>query len=192
MTDTAPSAELIAMRELALQKIGRNLVNFQRMESMLKYLLKFSNFSLPISQLARHFQGADRELRRKSMGNLVGPAARVLHQPHGEPPAPPADSKEVWVTYSFTVEGEGADPATWRKTMNAIVRERNTLVHRTAAECNLATVESCRALCEALDAQRERTLQPYQHLAELVRAIKESHQELATANFEPLPQRTTN
>jgi hypothetical protein len=192
MTDATPSAELIAMRELALQKIGRNLVNFQRMEAMLKYLLKFSNFSLPISQLAPHFQGADRELRKKSMGNLVGPIARVLHQPHGQPPAPLADSKEVWVTYSFTLEGEGADPAKWRKTMNAIVRERNTLVHRTAAECNLATVESCRALCDALDAQRERTLQPYQHLEELVRAIKESHRELATANFEQLPPRTTN
>jgi hypothetical protein len=170
-------ADLLAMRDLALQKIGRNLVNFQRMEAMLKFVLKFGSISVPISKLAPHLNAADRSLRRKPMGTLVDRAAEALH---GEPPPGPSDLKEVWITYSFTLEGEGASADTWRKAMRVVVKERNRLVHRTAAECNLTSIESCRALCDELDAQRERIVSSYQHLESLVRAIKESHEELAS------------
>jgi len=176
MGDPPMSADLLAMQDLALQKIGRNLVNFQRMEAMLKFVLKFGSISVPISKLAPHLIATDRSLRRKPMGTLVDRAAEALH---GEPPPAPCDLKEVWITHSFTLEGEGASAETWRKAMSVVVKERNRLVHRTAAECNLTSIESCRALCDELDAQRHRILPSYQHLESVVRAIKESNQELA-------------
>ncbi len=39
-------------RDLTLQKVGRNVVQFQRMEAMLKFILKIANFAAPASEVA--------------------------------------------------------------------------------------------------------------------------------------------
>jgi hypothetical protein len=39
------------LKEIALRKIGRNVVNFQKIEGMLKLLLSQSNFKSPISKI---------------------------------------------------------------------------------------------------------------------------------------------
>jgi hypothetical protein len=41
------------------------------------------------------------------------------------------------------------------------------------------SIESSRALCEDLDAQRDRIMTAYRHLESVVKAIRASHEELA-------------
>src|SRR5688572_20891532 len=64
-------------RDLTLQKIGRNVVNFQKMEAMLKFILKVANFAAPISKGTDHFAVRSKLYRTKPMGHLVDLAAKA-------------------------------------------------------------------------------------------------------------------
>ncbi|MGB5079949.1 MAG: hypothetical protein WBO23_04310 [Burkholderiales bacterium] len=170
-TDTAISDA----RDLTLQKIGRNVVNFQKMEAMLKFILKVANFAAPISKGLEHFETQAKLHRTKPMGHLVDLAAKALH---GEAPSVPKDAREVWVTHSVSLS-DGSQLKEWRKEFRRIVRERNSLIHRRLATWNPGSIESCRSLCEELDAQRERIRPAYEHLESVVKVIRETHEELA-------------
>jgi hypothetical protein len=61
-----------AARDLALRKIGRNVVNFQKMEVMLKFIVTFANFSVPMSQIVEHLQAALKNVRKAPMGGSRG------------------------------------------------------------------------------------------------------------------------
>jgi hypothetical protein len=63
--------------------------------------------------------------------------------------------------------------------MDAVVRERNVLIHRMLVSFDPSSLDSCNALSGLLDVQRERILPAYQHLESLVKAIRETHTEIA-------------
>ena len=87
-TDT----QLSDARDLTLQKIGRNVVNFQKMEAMLKFILKFAGFSAPLSKGRDRFEARANLHRTKPMGELVDLAAKALQ---GETPRLPQDARQV-------------------------------------------------------------------------------------------------
>jgi hypothetical protein len=167
-----------AARDTALQKVGRNVVNFQKMEAMLKFILVFSNFSTPISRTKEHLAKRARRVRKIPMGVLVTEASKALHD---EPPPGPEDPQEIWFSHSFTLGDGHSDPRMWRKAMRDVVKERNKLIHLMLASFNPSSIESCNALCAALDEQRERIIPAYEHLQSIVAAIRETHKELAAS-----------
>ena len=162
-------------RDLALQKIGRNVVNFQKMEAMLKFLLKFSNFSAPISKGREHLEAREQRHGTKPMGHLVELAAKSLRI---GAPSVPAQIDEAWMTYSISL-GDGAQKKVWRKELQRVVGERNALIHHMLVAWNPNSIESSRSLCDELDAQRDRVMGAYRHLESVVKALVESHQEVA-------------
>jgi len=169
-------SEVIAARNLALQKIGRNVVNFQKMEAMLKFILTFANFSVPASKTESYLQQKTKHLRTKPMGELVEHTAKILHS---EAAAPPPDVSELWVSLSLSLGEGGSDMKEWRREMRRIVKERNQLIHHMLVPFDPHSAESCNVLSIELDAQRERILDSYQHLESIVIAIREQHQYLA-------------
>lgn len=168
--------DIVATRDLVLQKIGRNVVNFQKMEAMLKFILKFANFTTPISETKSRLLLQANSVRKHPMGELVEKAAKALHS---EPPMAPPDIKEIWVSYSLNLSESGSDIREWRREMRRIVKERNLLIHHMLVSFNPHSPESCQALSVQLDEQRERILQAYEHLESLVTAMRDAHRDLA-------------
>ncbi len=168
--------DIVATRDLVLQKIGRNVVNFQKMEAMLKFVLTFANFTTPISDTESRLQQQANSDRKHPMGKLVEKAAKALHS---EPPMAPPDIKEMWVSHSLNLSESGSDIREWRREMRRIVKERNLLIHHMLVPFNPSSLESCHALIIQLDEQRERILQAYEHLESLVTAIRDVHRDLA-------------
>jgi hypothetical protein len=171
-----PDVDISSSRDLTLQKIGRNVVNFQKMEAMLKFILTIANFSVPASKIQTHLETQAKHLRAKPMGHLVDRAAEALH---AKAQSAPPDINEIWFSHSFSLSEGHSQLSDWRREMRRVVRERNALIHRMLALWNPNSVDSCRNLCEELDAQRERMLPAYKHLESVVKAIRESHEELA-------------
>jgi hypothetical protein len=93
-----PEVDISGARDLTLQRIGRNVVNFQKMEAMLKFILTVANFSAPASKLQTHLETQAKHLRTKPMGHLVERAARALH---AQAQAAPPDITEIWFSHSF-------------------------------------------------------------------------------------------
>jgi hypothetical protein len=59
------------VRQEALQKIGRNVVNFARLEAALKLLLSFANNAGTPSELARKQQDNIKQHSKKSFGIIA-------------------------------------------------------------------------------------------------------------------------
>lgn len=168
---------VLSARDLTLQKIGRNVVNFQKMEAMLKFVLTVGNFTGPISKTESLLNGNAKRVRSQPMGHLVEQAARALHS---DPPKPPPDIAEIWFSHSFSLKDGGSQLPQWRREMRRVVKERNSLIHNMLAAWNPNSLDSSMALCKELDGQRERIISAYNHLESVVLAIRESHQELAS------------
>jgi hypothetical protein len=168
-------SDIIAARDMTLQKIGRNVVNFQKMEAMLRYILVAANFSVPLAEVHKHLESEKQRIRKYPLGNLTEEAAKVLHSVAKKAPA---DIDEIWISSSFELGSGGSKLSDWRREMRRVVRERNELIHRMLASWNPNSIDSSRKLCAELDEQRERILSAYNHLESIAVAMRESHQEL--------------
>jgi hypothetical protein len=146
------------------------------MEIMLKFILTITNFSVPISKMQTHLETQAKHLHNQPMGRLVESAAKALHS---KPLSAPSDINEAWISHSFNLSDGGSHLPDWRREMQHVVRERNTLIHQMLSSWDANSLDSCHALCEKLDAQRESIINAYAHLESIVKTIRESHKELA-------------
>ncbi len=165
-------AELTEARNLALQKIGRNLVNFQRAEICLKLLLKALSFRGSLSELKM----ASKQPASKSripMGVLADKFVRGFLQEEPESPTAPVSHSEPWFSMTLKLEGGPEIQSHWKQELRALAKERNRLAHTMLESFNEHSTESCHSLGVALDAQMERVLPTIRQIQDLVRALNE-------------------
>ena len=143
------------LRNEALRKIGRNIVNLQKMERALKLLVVGSDVKGYISELKGVYQNRLASVERLSMGKLADNIIDILYSPADENADSPDDLKEAWVSFGFRIEGGAEQKKATKKALSLVVKERNKLVHQMLGEFDSASVESCRALIDLLDKQQE-------------------------------------
>jgi hypothetical protein len=175
MYETRPPLEVA--RDLALQKIGRNVVNFQKLEAMLKYISAFASLHGPVSELAETVATRTERLAKWPMGRLVNEASNVLHQDRESTEHSPAELADAWFSATLTVTTQ--DGREWRKVMEAVVAERNALMHQMLVTFDPNSLESCELLSAKLDEQRSRTIPAYEHVQSIVLTIRDSYQDMA-------------
>jgi hypothetical protein len=91
MTEIEHQSEL----DETLRKIGRNVLNFQRMEAMLKFLISHSRLEGTASELKSNRERAIDAVSRQTMGNLIkGFMSSVYSEPDKET-APIAEHEEI-------------------------------------------------------------------------------------------------
>jgi hypothetical protein len=155
-TDGPDGGDLAAQRDQALRKIGRNVVLFQQLESVLKYLAGAQHPSMPLSKAnATREQRADR-IRTRTLGQLAGGVVQALYADCAAESQGQAEITEPWLCMSFRIVADPVSIEASRKTLEALVGERNDLVHHLLSRWNLHDADRCRALSVELDEQRSR------------------------------------
>ncbi len=166
-------------RNLALQKIGRNLVHLQKLENMLKDLLAKNHLEGYPSSIADKATRRIEKVSKMTMGQVIHELATSLFD-HSEVSQGRLElSREPWISTKFTIEG-GPDAAQqWKREMTTILEARNQLVHHMLIGFDPQSIESCKSLSLALDAQREQLIPVYEHIRSLIVARKEALEELS-------------
>jgi hypothetical protein len=77
---SCPPPDLEVERNATLQKIGRNVVNLQKLEAMLKYLLVVSDHTAPASTFSSELAKRKELIGRMPMGVLVEKATREVFE----------------------------------------------------------------------------------------------------------------
>ena len=74
MTDEAAPRAQVRTPEIdeVLRRIGRNVVNFQQVEYLLKYLNTHAGVRSPASQFAARWEKHSETVHKKTMGDLAG------------------------------------------------------------------------------------------------------------------------
>ena len=103
--DTMESeVELEKAKNEVLRKIGRNMILFQQMERMLKYLITNGNVSGYISEIKANKEQRAETIHKQTMGQLVGQFLEDTHLGCDESIEEPEELKEAYLTLNFKVE----------------------------------------------------------------------------------------
>jgi hypothetical protein len=162
--------DLAALTNELFRRIGRNLMNFQRVEGMLKFLVANGQLRGPIKELSDIRAAQHTSVQRTTMGLLAGRFVDELLSDAGDPEEPSTPASDAWFSFKMTFESDAAASAELREGLRALVDERNDLVHHLQSRWDSTSVESTRALARELDEQRERLIPLYDHLQRIVRA----------------------
>lgn len=173
-------SSVAAVRDETLRKIGRNVVLFQELETVLKFLAAAQHPSMPLSQAQAERAERTESIRIRTLGQVAGQVVEELFAASHEESSAPAEINEPWVGFSFRLEGDPVENEKNKVTLKALIDERNDLVHHLLSRWNPRDVDSCNAVCAELDEQRLRIvaeIERYRAFANTVREMAREMQE---------------
>lgn len=148
-----------ASHDLILQKMGRNLLLFQKTEHVMKSLLELGRISLSESAP---------EVRKVSTQTL-GQVANIFKESHLGDKGPPATNGSDML-FAFTLEAPDLHEALERMTS-----DRNWFVHQFSSEFKLDTVENLDAAAIRLDEHHDKYQPLLSRLRDHHRDIREQY-----------------
>lgn len=167
---------LEAIKNEVMRKIGRNMLLFQQMEHMLKFLIVHGNFAGSVDEVREEQEALTAAVRNQSMGKLVR-----LFLKGGQPSTPAnalVEASPPAATISFAMQYSGQVGA-GRKTLKAIVDERNDLVHHLLPRLDPNSVDSWMDADRYLDQQREKLLPEIVTLERAIDLVERGRKEFA-------------
>ncbi|MDO9270555.1 MAG: hypothetical protein Q7T96_15740 [Methylobacter sp.] len=166
--------ELIKMRDEVFRKIGRNLLNFQKIELMLKHLITNGRMSGTMSEFKENQEQQATAVHRQTMGKLVGQFIENTFSELDDSPQSTAEPKEPYISFSFTVNADADFYENKRQALKSLVDDRNDLIHHLLPRFNPDSLDSCLEIEQYLDLQRERLIPEYDHLKSLIERLEEA------------------
>jgi hypothetical protein len=173
-----PDADIKAVRDEALRRIGRNVVLFQELEGILKFLAAAQHPSMPLSKVKATREGRAESSRVRTLGQVAGQIVEELFTDSDGDSSAPAKITEPWLAFSFRITGDLAEVEESRKSLKALIEERNDLVHHLLPRWNLRDADSCHALCAELDEQRRRIVIEIERYRAYANTLREAAVEL--------------
>jgi hypothetical protein len=159
-------------RDIALRAIGRNLVNFQKLEHCLKALVRTEHVAGPMSMLDEKVANRVTRTSQYTLGRAVQEWLRI--STFEQTPRPQTqDLFEPWISVSFSLPIDSERLAAHSEALNALAGERNEMVHLKLANFNFESDAECADLVRFLDAQNLRILEELAFLAPAIRALGE-------------------
>lgn len=140
-----------SLRESALARLGRNVLNFQRVEAQLKKLLGIRDLSVLQGSFAAAFAKRAEELQMISMGNLVNKLLSHTNKAEAQD-----SNTEIAFRIQFRLDGDPNYVEQLKTRLSNLVQERNNLIHQDLAGFNPNSEESCRHWSTRLDEQNTR------------------------------------
>lgn len=168
------------------RRVGRNLMNFQRVEGMLKFLVANGQLRGPIKELSVLRDTQTASVGRTTMGLLAGRFVDELLSDAGDIEDLPIAPSEAWFSFKMTFEVDSAASAALREDLRALVDERNDLVHLLQSRWDNKSVDSTHILLRQLDEQWERLIPIFEHLQHIVRTCSDGMR--AYAEFMASPE----
>ncbi len=156
--------DIEVVRTEALRKLGRNIVNFSKIEGILKYLLSVTQSEGLSTSTRNQFVDNHERFRKHTLGSLVGKLHNTVLVDDSQS-EPQLDSSELGMSWSFKATYSDPDFLTAQKqALSDIVAERNKLIHEDLALLDTSSIEDYYKLISFLDEQNPRLLA---HLEEL-------------------------
>lgn len=161
-----------------LRRIGRNVVNFQFVEHLLKRLTALSVPPGPASKTADRVAKHAEALNTSTMGILAGRLKDTILTPQPER-SPPDNIEEIWIGFQFSMEVEADFVDRHDKEMQALVDARNDLIHHFLPRWHATVNGDVSSALAYLDAQHAQSTQMMERLAGWVESMDECRRQHA-------------
>lgn len=165
------SLDLEEELNLTLQKIGRNVLHFQRMETMLKFLTSRSFLQGDVKNLKVNFSKNIKQSSQKTMGNLVKEYIDKIYLGKQE-------IDESQFSVQFRVKADESFILERKTALDEIVQQRNILIHQMLSQFDQTSISSCKKLSAALDKQEKMIKTEYMLIQEQVTALVNAYKQI--------------
>ncbi|CAD5983333.1 Genome sequencing data, contig C284 (plasmid) [Planktothrix agardhii] len=172
------SVNLEAVRNEALRKLGRNILNFSQIEAAFKELLSISQLKVTGKNLSdQSLEQLDRNqtrLQKQTLGDLAQEYnQKILRNASQSEPTP--DLSETEISLSYSVKVIYSDPVflkEQKRKLASIVAERNKLIHQDLGFLDTSSVEDYHNLITLLDEQNPRLLAQLEELKCIIEPMR--------------------
>lgn len=161
-----------------LRRIGRNVVIFQQVEHLLKFLNAHSEVIGPASQLSARLELRVAAVQKSTMGELAGKPVSSVLQTQAERTAPD-EIEEPWFGFRFTVGADAEFVDHHDQEMQALVGARNDLIHHFLPRWQSAANGDTDSALQYLNAQRADALRMLERLQGWAESLKVGRQQAA-------------
>ena len=167
------SVDIEVLRDEALRKLGRNIVNLAKIEAAFKHLLSVSQLEGTEKTISDQLGKNQTRLEKKTLGNLVGEFKKnILGDANQSEPKPNFSGAEI--SFSFKVTYNNPDFLKEQKRkLASLVAERNKLIHQDLAFIDTSSVEDYHNLITLLDEQNPRLLAQLEELRRMIESLRE-------------------
>jgi len=170
--------ELENAKNEVLRKIGRNMLLFQQVEHMLKFLIANGKVAGNFSEVKGNQEQQAATIHKQTMGQLVGQFLDNTFSECEESTEEPIELKEAYVSFTFRVESDAVYYETKKQALASILSDRNELVHHLLPRFNPHSIESCLETDQHLDQQREKLLPEIGMLRSMIDTLQEGKKKL--------------
>jgi len=148
------SKEIDILAHEAQRKIGRNIMNFQKIEFMLKYLISRSQCHGTISSFKNNLEKNESDIYKKSLGLL---AKDLFNTVYADPESiePPTDNNEPWISFKFSSETDISNQNDLKLQLENLINNRNELIHHKLHSIRTNSEADLKELIDFLDKQNE-------------------------------------
>jgi hypothetical protein len=163
-----------------MRKIGRNLLNFQQLENLLKFLVTHGEISGYASQLKLKQLKRSEAVGKQTLGKVAGQFfEQNFSACEGDEQLPEA-VKEPYFRARFQFDTESTNPKDKEERLSRLVVARNELVHHFLDRINPTSKKSLIEASDYLDSQREKIvleLEYYRNHVKSLRNLREAFSE---------------
>jgi hypothetical protein len=163
--------DIEVVRTEALRKLGRNMVNFSKIEAVLKYLLSVSQFEMTEKSVSEQLHSNQARFQKKTLGMLVKEFHNNVLVDANQIETTTASSSSG-IPFSLKVTYDNPDFLKAQKSaLSDIVVERNRLIHQDLALLDTSCAEDYRKLISLLDEQNPRLLAHLEDLGWIIESV---------------------
>jgi hypothetical protein len=171
--------EMKGLKNKVLIGIGRNVVNLQRMETVLKSLVFMANSSFRADDMANAVKKRKKAISKMSMGRLVDDFVRSVHPEKRKNDKQTRENVERTFDFSVTFD-DALFVKELERALRKVVKERNELIHKKLVGFDPNSSESCRNFAEDLEDQRQRIKPQLEALLGIASALKSGFEQVVT------------
>ncbi len=161
------------------RKIGRNILLFQQLEYVLKYVIANGQLSGYSSDIEQIIASKRESVNRQTMGQLVGQFVENYNPTRGESSYELEELKEAHFSFDFRVETDEKSYENQKEALARLVLERNKLVHHFLPEFDPNSYESCSKVEKKLDDQADRVRIEVENILNFAQKLSDMRKEIS-------------
>jgi len=142
-----------------LRKIGRIVVNFQKLEGMLKSISWVSSYAGSLADIRDQHEKHTNSLSKQSLGMVVATFFEKIYVDGGA-----GDTKSNSADHAIRFNIIGADRERLKALLETLVGERNELIHTRLLHFDPRSIDSCNGLNKFLDEQNARLMPVFEEV----------------------------
>lgn len=142
--------------EIIHQKVGRNLLLFQKFEYTLKAMVATSEISGYVNDLEGNKERRKSWAMKQTLGQIVGEHVDSINTTDRDEVVPPTTRKEPYLSIRLSTQCEDDIQSNRKSVLAGFVKERNELVHHLFAAYDLNNAVIRCELDRILDDQHQR------------------------------------